>query len=183
MPTKFQFTTLYLPIVTKFPSIRGLHDTKESSFPLNKILHNTSNTHTHTHTHTHIYIYIYDFVLMAVLFGLISSFLYWKSILCINARLKRVCITIVAMECSECVSMCVCKLNYPARKAHAPYRHLSLVRLYKIFPHYVINGKIFGKMSLNIKCLFIFPTNYVRKIFHSKKNPAGYYHKFIWLFM
>jgi hypothetical protein len=36
------------------------------------------------------------------------------------------------------------------------YCHLWPVWLYNIFPHYLINGTIFGKMLLNIKCVFWF---------------------------
>ena len=34
--------------------------------------------------------------------------------------------------------VCVCSLRYPACNAHAPYCHLWPVRLYNIFPHYLI---------------------------------------------
>jgi hypothetical protein len=42
--------------------------------------------------------------------------------------------------------VCVCNLSYPACKAHAPflYCHLWPVRICNIFPHYLINGTIFG---------------------------------------
>ena len=46
----------------------------------------------------------------------------------------------------------MCCLSYPACKAHAPYCkycHLRPVLLYHIFPHYLINGTIFGKTLLN----------------------------------
>jgi len=36
------------------------------------------------------------------------------------------------------------------------YCHLWPLRLYSIFPHYLINGMIFGKKLLNIKFLFWF---------------------------
>jgi hypothetical protein len=36
------------------------------------------------------------------------------------------------------------------------YCHLWRVRLYRIFPHYLINGTIFGKKLLNVKCVFWF---------------------------
>src|SRR5215510_9781835 len=32
------------------------------------------------------------------------------------------------------------------------------------FSHYLINGKIFGRTLLNIKCVLIFPTTFVRDI-------------------
>jgi hypothetical protein len=41
--------------------------------------------------------------------------------------------------------VCVCSLRYPACNAHAPYCHLWPVRLYLFFPHYLINGTIFGE--------------------------------------
>ena len=41
----------------------------------------------------------------------------------------------------------VCSLGYPACNAHATYCHLWPARLYNIFPHYPINGTIFGKKS------------------------------------
>jgi len=41
-------------------------------------------------------------------------------------------------------SVCL-NLWYPARKAHAPYCPLWPLRLYNIFPHYLINSTIFGK--------------------------------------
>jgi hypothetical protein len=37
--------------------------------------------------------------------------------------------------------------------------HLWPARLYHIFPHYLINGTIFGKTLLNITCVLIFSTN------------------------
>jgi hypothetical protein len=39
----------------------------------------------------------------------------------------------------------LCSISYPANKTHAPYRHLWSAWLYHIFPHYLINGKIFEK--------------------------------------
>jgi hypothetical protein len=41
-----------------------------------------------------------------------------------------------------CVSVCVCSLGYPACSAHAPYCHPWPDRLYRIFPHHLINGTI-----------------------------------------
>jgi len=45
---------------------------------------------------------------------------------------------------------------HPACNAHAPYCHLRTIRLYKIFPHYLINGTIFGGGGelLKIECVF-----------------------------
>ena len=49
-------------------------------------------------------------------------------------------------------------LSYTACNAHVPYCHLWPVRLYHIFPHYLINGAIFvgGGGLLNIECVFLF---------------------------
>ena len=41
--------------------------------------------------------------------------------------------------------VCVCSLSHPACKAHAPYFNLWPVRLYNIFPHYLMNSTIFRK--------------------------------------
>jgi len=41
--------------------------------------------------------------------------------------------------------VCVCSFCYPACKAHAPYCHMWSTLLYNTFPHYLINGTIFGK--------------------------------------
>jgi hypothetical protein len=52
--------------------------------------------------------------------------------------------------------VCVCSLRYPACNARAPYCRLWPVRLYNIFPHYLINGTILGGGGelFNIKCVF-----------------------------
>jgi len=52
------------------------------------------------------------------------------------------------------LSVCICSPRYPACNALAPYRHLWPASLYKMFPHYLINGTIFEKLLLNIKCVF-----------------------------
>jgi len=50
-------------------------------------------------------------------------------------------------------------------------------RLYSIFPHYLLTAWFLGKGLLNIKCIFIFSTNSVGNISHSKMNSARYYIK------
>ena len=45
----------------------------------------------------------------------------------------------------------------------ALYCHLWPLWLDHIFPHYLINGTIFGEMLLNIKCVFWFTPNYCLK--------------------
>ena len=66
--------------------------------------------------------------------------------------LGRVRLIITAVEKQHVLNiMCgracarVCSLSYAACNAHAPY-----VSLYRVFPHYLTNGTIFGKTLLNI---------------------------------
>ena len=69
-------------------------------------------------------------------------------------------------SCNSCCSgkamsvttiwVCVCSVRYPAWIARAPYCHLWPAQLYNIFPHYLINGAVFGKRLLIIKCVFWF---------------------------
>ena len=55
------------------------------------------------------------------------------------------------------------------------YCHLWPVRLYHIFPHYLINRTIFGEKNLiNIKCVLIFSTTYVWSISRFEKYSARY---------
>jgi hypothetical protein len=49
-----------------------------------------------------------------------------------------------------------CSFSYPACNAHGPCWLLWPARLYNIFPHYLINGKILEDTLLNIKCAFWF---------------------------
>ena len=74
-----------------------------------------------------------------------------------NVTMRRVRATIVAVEKQYVLhnpSVCVCRLKYAACNAYTPYCHLWPDRLYKIFPHYLINGMIFEKKLLNTKCVF-----------------------------
>jgi hypothetical protein len=57
------------------------------------------------------------------------------------------------------VCLCACSVISPARNA-PPYCHLRPLWLHKIFRHYLINGMIFGKKLLNIKCVLIFSTKF-----------------------
>jgi hypothetical protein len=45
------------------------------------------------------------------------------------------------------------------------YNYLWPVWLYHIFPHYLINGTIFGKLLLNIKCVFWFSVQLLSETF------------------
>ena len=55
-----------------------------------------------------------------------------------------------------CWSSITNSLRYSACHAHAPYCRLWPAPLYNIFPHYLINGTIFGINLLNTKCAFWF---------------------------
>jgi hypothetical protein len=58
-----------------------------------------------------------------------------------------------------CYILCFCCPKYPIYNARAPYFHLWPVCVYHIFPHYLINRKIFGKKNwMNIKYVLFFST-------------------------
>jgi hypothetical protein len=77
-----------------------------------------------------------------------------------------------------------CILRYTRCNAHAPYCRLWPVRLYNIFPHYLINGTFFGKKSHGTeKVCFDFLYNFIWNIYHSTKNWARYDHKYVLVFM
>jgi hypothetical protein len=62
--------------------------------------------------------------------------------------------------------VCAYSLRYPACNAHAPYCHLWSVRLYYIFPHYLINGRISKKKSYWVQNVcFDFLYNFLLKHF------------------
>ena len=64
----------------------------------------------------------------------------------LRATLRGVCLTNVAVEKQYYIfRVCICSLSYRTCNAHAPYCHLLSVRLCLIFPHYLINGMVFGK--------------------------------------
>ena len=57
-------------------------------------------------------------------------------------------------------------------------------RLYRIFPHCLINRTTFGKKVVEHKmCVWIFSTTFVWNIFHSKKNWTRYNQKCLLLFL
>jgi hypothetical protein len=82
---------------------------------------------------------------------------------CVRPRALRVCVG-------------VCLLTYPVRHAHASY-FLRSLWLHQIFRHYLINGAIFGKKSLNIKCVLIFSRISIWNISHCRKSSERYCHK------
>jgi hypothetical protein len=49
----------------------------------------------------------------------------------------------ISIMCSECMSY---SLSYPA--PNSPHCHLLSVLLYNIFPHYILNGTIFGRKKV-----------------------------------
>jgi len=56
--------------------------------------------------------------------------------------------------------------------------HLWLLISYHIFPHYIIDGTIFGKKVIERRmCVLIFSAAFVCNTSDSKNNSAGYYHK------
>jgi hypothetical protein len=78
-----------------------------------------------------------------------------------NVTLRRVLANIVVVEKEYegkyyTFWVCVCRIRYPACNVHALYCHLCPVRLCNIFPNYLINGTIFRKTVLNIKCVLSF---------------------------
>ena len=62
-----------------------------------------------------------------------------------------------------------------------PYSQLRPVRLYNIFPHFLINGRIYGKRLLNIKRVFWFYLQRLSNIFcYSNKRWARYDKNMYW---
>jgi len=81
-------------------------------------------------------------------------------------------VTTVALEMSftqlKCVSVALV-IQHALRMRHIAI--CGLPRSTIFFPHYLINGTIFGKKVTEHKmCVLIFCTTFVRKISHCKKN-------------
>ena len=65
-----------------------------------------------------------------------------------NLTLRCLRTTIVAVEAQGVLhnlNVYICSLRHPAGNVHAPYYHLSPIRLYSILEHYLIKGTIFGR--------------------------------------
>jgi len=77
----------------------------------------------------------------------------------------------------------VCSLSYTAFKVHTAYYVVCGLFDSPIFPHYLINGTIFGENLPKIKYVLIFSTTFLRNISHSKKNWVRYDQKCILVFM
>jgi len=85
------------------------------------------------------------------------------------------------MKSSKCYILwvCVCRLGYPSRSAHASYCHLWHALLHNIFTNYFTNGAILEKKVIKHKtCVLIFCTTFAWNISHSKNNWAEYDKKF-----
>jgi hypothetical protein len=60
------------------------------------------------------------------------------------------------------------------------YCHLCPVRLYNIFPHYLINGTILGKNVIEYKMsVLISSKRFVSNIFNFKNNSARFFFSFV----
>jgi hypothetical protein len=78
--------------------------------------------------------------------------------------------------------MCICSFSYLACNAHVPYCHLCSIRLYHIFPHYLINCRIL-QMLIEYKMFIDLLYTFVWNIFYSKKNWTRYNKKFTFVFI
>ena len=67
------------------------------------------------------------------------------------ACLHHVCVGMGALACA-----CACSFTYPVCQAKEPYFHLRPLRYHHFIRHYLINGTLFRKMLLEIKCVFWF---------------------------
>ena len=89
-------------------------------------------------------------------------------------RVRATAVTVENQLVLHTSRVCVCSLTYLVWNVHAPYCHLWSAPLYNIFPHYLINGMIFGEKKVieHKMCVLIFCTTFIWKISHSKKNWA-----------
>jgi hypothetical protein len=87
--------------------------------------------------------------------------------ICLNSCEKSVIIIYLSVCVCVCVCVCVhvsaqvcgcvhaCSFAYPACNVYALYCDVIVALLAAShFPHYLINGTIFGNKLLNIKCVF-----------------------------
>jgi hypothetical protein len=80
--------------------------------------------------------------------------------------------------------MSVCRLSYPACKAHLRYFIViyglsDSTALHRTFPHYLINARFFKNDNEHDTCVLIYSKPFAWNISHGKKNSARYYHKFL----
>ena len=78
---------------------------------------------------------------------------------------------------SECVPIFLNQLSGMQSTCAALYCHLWSLWLYHIFPYYLINGTIFIKNVLNIKCVFQFSLQLLSETFLILENSVRYCHK------
>ena len=79
--------------------------------------------------------------------------------------------------------VCFCRLRYPVCKVFAPCGHLWSARVYRIFPNYLIKGKIFGeKVTENKTCVLNFSTTFAWNTSHYEKNSERYGPKYLQVF-
>ena len=86
------------------------------------------------------------------------SAMFWKSTRQARSCNHCYCGTAIGVTYSECVFVAL-------GTAHMPYCHQWPAPLYNIFPHYLINGTIFGRKSLNTKCVFWFSVQLLSETF------------------
>jgi hypothetical protein len=98
-----------------------------------------------------------------------------------NVTLRHIHITIVAVEKQELLNIMSVSVFLPelSDMQIASFVHciiLSSVACLALptifFPSYLINGTIFGKKLLDIKCVSVFSTAFVCNISHSMKNSV-----------
>ena len=79
----------------------------------------------------------------------------------INVALRRVRVTILAVEKQCVLHMYVCIRSCVASSARAPYCHLWPVRINSILTYYLIRGTTVDKKLLNIKCVLILSSTFI----------------------
>ena len=70
--------------------------------------------------------------------------------------------------------------RYSACNAHASYCHPWSARTHSIFPHCLINGTIFGKVSENKTCLLLFSTTLCETFFILRRNERDMIKNVYW---
>jgi hypothetical protein len=84
----------------------------------------------------------------------------------------------VALPVADATAGIALRIIWPRKPSHPtlafdkveiPWRGVWPVRLYNIFPNYIINGTVVEKTLLKITCVFLFLANFVCNISYSKK--------------